>query len=41
MMGAALVTMADSAKAYLQKRAAALSQSKVAVNEERLVAASA
>ncbi len=40
MMGAALVTMADSAKAYLRKRAASLSQSKVAVNEERLLTAS-
>lgn len=41
MMGAALVTMADSAKAYLRKRASLLSQSKVAVSEERLVTASA
>ena len=40
MMGAALVTMADSAKAYLRKRASLLSQSNVAANEERLVTAS-
>jgi reactive chlorine resistance protein C len=40
MMGAALVTMADSAKAYLRKRASSLSQSKVAVNDQRLVTAS-
>ena len=40
MMGAALVTMADSAKMYLRKRAASLSQSKFAVNEERLLATS-
>ena len=39
MMGAALVTMADSAKAYLRKRASSLSQSNVAVNEERLLTA--
>ncbi len=38
MMGAALVTMADSAKAYHRKRAS--SQSKVAVNKERLETAS-
>jgi uncharacterized membrane protein YkgB len=40
MMGAALVTMADSAKVYLRKRASSLSQSKVAVNEERILTAS-
>ncbi len=37
MMGAALVTMAESAKAYLRKRASSLSQSEVALTEERLV----
>jgi reactive chlorine resistance protein C len=40
MMGAALVTMADSAKAYLRKRASSLSQSKVTVTEKRLLTAS-
>jgi len=40
MMGAALVTMADSAKAYLRNRASSLSQSKVTVNEERLLTGS-
>ena len=40
MMGAALVTMADSANAYLRKRAACLSRSKMTVSEERLLAAS-
>ena len=35
MMGAALVTMADSAKAYLRKRASSLPQSKVTGTEER------
>jgi uncharacterized membrane protein YkgB len=40
MMGAALVTMADSAKAYLRNRASSLSQSKVTVNEERPLTAS-
>ena len=40
MMGAALVTMADSAKAYIRKRTSLLSQSKVAVNGERLLTAS-
>ena len=40
MMGAALVTMADSAKAYLRKRASSLSPSKVAVNEEQILTAS-
>lgn len=40
MMGAALVTMADSAKAYLRKQASSVSQSKVAVKEERLLTAS-
>ena len=32
MIGAALVTMADSAKAYLRQRASSLSQSKVTVH---------
>jgi reactive chlorine resistance protein C len=36
MMGAALVTMADSAKAYLRKRAAPLAPSRAALTEERL-----
>ena len=40
MMGAALVTMADSAKAYLRNRASSLSQLKVTVNQERLLTAS-
>jgi hypothetical protein len=40
MMGAALVTMADSAKVYLRKRASSLSQSKVAVNEDGILTAS-
>jgi len=40
MMGAALVTMGDSTKACLQKRAASVTTSKVAVTEERLVTAS-
>ena len=40
MMGAALVTMADSAKAYLRKREATRSSSGVAVTEERLTTAS-
>src|SRR3954468_16193074 len=39
MMGAALVTMADSAKAYLRKRAASLTPSRVAVTEDRLTTA--
>jgi len=39
MMGAALVTMADSAKAYLRKRAASLSHSAIAAKEERLFTA--
>ncbi len=39
MMEAALVTMADLAKAYLRKRAATHSFSGVAVTEERLTAA--
>jgi uncharacterized membrane protein YkgB len=39
MMGAALVTMADSARAYLRNRAASLMPSN-AVSEERLVTAS-
>lgn len=44
MMGAALVTMADSAKTYLRKRELSDSQSKVAVKvvkQERLLTASA
>lgn len=36
MMGAALVTMSDSAKAYLRKRAASLTPSRPALTEERL-----
>ena len=36
MMGAALVTMADSAKAYLRKRASSLSQSEVALTQGQL-----
>jgi uncharacterized membrane protein YkgB len=40
MMGAALVTMANSAKAYLRKRASSLAQSKAVVNEERLLTTS-
>ena len=40
MMGAALVTMADSAKAYLRKRAATRSPARVAVTEKRLTSAS-
>jgi uncharacterized membrane protein YkgB len=40
MIGAALVTMADSATAYLRKRAASLTQPQVAVTEERLTKAS-
>jgi reactive chlorine resistance protein C len=40
MMGAALVTMADSAKAYLRKRASSLTPSRVALHEERLVTTS-
>ena len=39
MMGAALVTMADSAKAYLRKRASSLSPSNAAETEGRLVTA--
>lgn len=39
MMGAALVTMADSAKAYLRTRAASQSQPKAAVTEDRLTTA--
>src|SRR6478609_978349 len=35
MMGAALVTMADSAKAYLRKRAASVTPVRVAVTEDR------
>ncbi len=41
MMGAALVTMADSAKAYLRKRAASRSQSAIARTHEPLLAAGA
>ncbi len=40
MMGAALVTMADSAKAYLRKRASLMSQSVGVVSEGRLLSAS-
>jgi hypothetical protein len=40
MMGAALVTMADSAKAYLRERAMSVTTSRVAVTEERLATAS-
>ena len=39
MMGAALVTMADSAKMYLRKRAAAPSQSRTARDEGQPLAA--
>jgi hypothetical protein len=39
MMGAALVTMADSARAYLRKRAASLTPPS-GVTEERLAAGS-
>lgn len=41
MMGAALVTMADSAKAYLRKRASSFTNSRVALHEEKLLTASA
>ena len=41
MMGAALVTMADSAKAYLGKRAASHHLQKSMVAEERRIAVSA
>jgi reactive chlorine resistance protein C len=40
MMGAALVTMADSAKAYLRKRASLLTPSRVVLNEARLLTTS-
>jgi uncharacterized membrane protein YkgB len=40
MMGAALVTMADSARAYLRKKAAAATTQAAAVAEEELVGAS-
>lgn len=40
MMGAALVTMADSAKAYLRKRATSLTPSRAGVAEERLQSSS-
>jgi reactive chlorine resistance protein C len=40
MMGAALVTMADSAKAYLRKRTASLTPSKAAATGDRLATAS-
>jgi uncharacterized membrane protein YkgB len=40
MMGAALVTMADSARAYVRKRATTHTSSKVAVTEERLMTVS-
>ena len=39
MMGAALVTMADSAQAYLRKRAASLPPSNAAVTEQRVLTA--
>lgn len=41
MMGAALVTMADSAKACLQQQASSVQQSKGTVTEERRLVASA
>ncbi len=41
MMGAALVTMADSAKAYLRKQAPSVAPQKIAVKEERRLMASA
>src|SRR6185437_1698092 len=40
MMGAALVTMADSAKAYLRRRASSMSQSDAVVSERRMLSAS-
>jgi uncharacterized membrane protein YkgB len=40
MLGAALVTMADSAKAYLLKRASSVSLSRFAAKDERLLAPS-
>jgi uncharacterized membrane protein YkgB len=40
MMGAALVTMADSAKAYLRRRAVSATPSRVAMTEERLATVS-
>ena len=40
MMGAALVTMAASAKAYLRKRASPVTPSRVALNEERVLTTS-
>jgi uncharacterized membrane protein YkgB len=40
MMGAALVTMADSARAYLRKRATALAPSQAVPNKDRLLTAS-
>ena len=39
MMGAALVTMSDSAKAYLRKRASSVSQRNATATEERLLTA--
>lgn len=39
MMGAALVTMADSAKSYLRKRSASLPHSEVAADERRPLSA--
>lgn len=39
MMGAAMVTMADSAKAYLRKRAASLAPSRAVATERRLTTA--
>lgn len=40
MMGAALVTMADSAKAYLRKRTSSLTQPEFVMKKERLLTAS-
>jgi reactive chlorine resistance protein C len=40
MMGAALVTMADSAKAYLQQQALSSSPSRVVSSEEELLTTS-
>ncbi len=40
MMGAALVTMADSAKAYLRKRASSVQSSKVVSAKKRVLASS-
>lgn len=40
MIGAALLTMADLAKAYLRKKAATHSPARVALTEKRLTTAS-